>query len=255
MTVVLGRPIEEFLGLRPQEVAMLILADLQAQPTHERGKVNAWNYNRRLQQAATIAGAQPSQAFQAGAIALEGWQWLRSNGFLAPHFDQDGCETLTRAGRIADPRLHLAEARGLGILRGAELDDQLRSAVEPLMVRSKYDDAVMAAMRLVEDRTRFAGHYSDSDIGVKMMRSAFGSKGPLHDSKIDPGEATARMELFAGAIGVFKNPASHRIVGNDQAGAVEVILLANTLLRILGRAEKATRRVGRPRKRAKATAV
>ena len=116
------------------------------------------------------------------------------------------------------------------------------------MVRGRYDDAVLAAMRLVEDRVRFAGKYSNSDIGATDAEGVRGFQGAYDDGN-DPGEATGRMELFAGAVGMFKNPASHRIVGNDHDEAVEVILLANVLLRHLRRAQKATRSPGRPRKR------
>jgi uncharacterized protein (TIGR02391 family) len=244
-----GRSVEEFVTLRPDEVAMLVLAELQREPAWAQA-LNSWNYQREIQRQALLAGAPEDVAVQAGGIALEGWEWLRSNGFVAEHPQSGaGWERLTRAGRTAKPQAYLEEIRGLGILRGAVLDDELRGSVEPLMMRGKYDDALLAAMRLVEDRVRFAGHFSDSDIGVKLMRAAFKVGGQLYDSSIDPGEATARMDLFAEAIGVFKNPASHPIVGNDQSQATEVILLANGLLRILASAEQATRKPGRPRKR------
>lgn len=45
------------------------------------------------------------------------------------------------------------------------------------------------------------------------MREAFNQdRGPLRDPAADGGERVARMELFAGAIGSFKNPHSHRDV-------------------------------------------
>jgi hypothetical protein len=43
------------------------------------------------------------------------------------------------------------------------------------------------------------------------------------------------MELFAGAIGYFKNPGSHREVGLTAIQAAETIMLASRLLRIVDR--------------------
>jgi uncharacterized protein (TIGR02391 family) len=46
------------------------------------------------------------------------------------------------------------------------------------------------------------------------------------------------MNLFSGAIGLFKNPTSHRAVSyDDPAMASEVILLADLLFRLLDRVE------------------
>jgi uncharacterized protein (TIGR02391 family) len=230
---------------------MAVLGELQRRdPEGANTALSSWNFNVELNQAIQRDGGEPHKARRACAIAMEGWQWLRNNGFLAPHPDHHGeWETLTRAGRAADAKRYIAESRALEVLREVDLDPELRRTVEALFVRGKYDDAVMAAMRLVEDRVRFAGRYSNSDIGVSLMRKALGQKESLRDAALDPGEAQGRMDLFVGAIGVFKNPASHRIVGNDHTEAVEAILLANTLLRLLDQAERATRRRGRPRTR------
>jgi hypothetical protein len=68
------------------------------------------------------------------------------------------------------------------------------------------------------------------------MRNAFGNGGPLYDINLDPGEADATRELYSGAIGLFKNPSSHRPVDySDLTIAAEVILLADLLLRLLDR--------------------
>jgi len=67
------------------------------------------------------------------------------------------------------------------------------------------------------------------------MRKAFDPKnGPLTDMAADEAEREARAHLFAGAIGSYKNPQSHRNVDLDDPDEVaEIIMLANHLLRIV----------------------
>ena len=74
-----------------------------------------------------------------------------------------------------------------------------------------------------------------SDLGVRLMRQAFAKdRGPLTDESADPGEQEAMMHLFGGAIGVFKNPSSHRTVNyDDPTLAAEAVLLADLLLRLV----------------------
>ncbi len=67
------------------------------------------------------------------------------------------------------------------------------------------------------------------------MRKAFSPKGgPLTDQGAEVAEKEARAAMFVGAIGSYKNPQSHRDVNlNDPEEAVEIIMLANHLLRIV----------------------
>lgn len=75
-------------------------------------------------------------------------------------------------------------------------------------------------------------------LGVNLMRKAFSPKdGVLRDPEAEGGEQQATADLFAGAIGAYKNPASHRTVKfDDPMEAAEVIQLADLLLRIVARA-------------------
>ena len=60
------------------------------------------------------------------------------------------------------------------------------------------------------------------------MRKAFDKvQGPLTDPAMDEAEREMRAHLFAGAIGAFKNPHSHRNVAlEDPNETAEIIMLS-----------------------------
>ena len=93
---------------------------------------------------------------------------------------------------------------------------------------------------------RSAGEFPADLVGVKLMRDAFrpGVRdvgGPLTDTSLPTSEQEGMMNLFAGAIGLYKNPQSHRYVPTVAEDAAEVILFASQLLRIVDRLAPQTR--------------
>jgi uncharacterized protein (TIGR02391 family) len=166
------------------------------------------------------------------------FSWLERHGLVGPEPSQStpGWFFITRRGQqfINDD----------GALDRVRAEDRLSVDLHALIaerVRSQYllgemEAAAFLALRAVEIRVRELAAKSDSDIGVKLMKAAFGQDGALRDADLDAGEQDAMMALYWGAIGVFKNPSSHRQVDfDDPTLASEVILLADLLLRLLDR--------------------
>jgi len=120
-------------------------------------------------------------------------------------------------------------------LRKEDLNQTIREKVWQLFRNEQYDTAVFEAMKAVEVRVRDAAGLSAKEIGKDLMRKAFDvNSGPLTDMQAEPAERQARSDLFAGAMGSYKNPHSHRNVALDDPGeAAEIIMLANHLLRIV----------------------
>jgi Protein of unknown function (Hypoth_ymh) len=247
MAELFGSDLADFVALEADEVAMLLLPRLRHAEASGQ-QLNGWNVVLAVRNEVRHAGASEDEARLAAQTVGEAWQWLCSEGFLAPHPDHSGdWMMLTRAGHRVDPASFIRESRTLGILRHADLDADLRAQVYPLMRRGQFDLAMMASMRLVEDRVRTVARVPRSVTGsVSVMQHAFGTAGALRDPWLNAGAADPRMSLFSGAMSVFRNPPSHAPIPTDPEEAAEAVLLANLLLRELARARRVRRRT-RPR--------
>ena len=91
-------------------------------------------------------------------------------------------------------------------------------------MRSKFDTAAFQAMKAVEVAVREAAGLSAADLDTKLMRKAFDVEtGPLTNKTAEPSERQALSDLFADAIGTYKNPHSHRdVLLSDPAEAAEI---------------------------------
>jgi uncharacterized protein (TIGR02391 family) len=120
-----------------------------------------------------------------------------------------------------------------------ELHPRLETKVRRQFLMGEYETAVFVGMKEVEVRVREMVEAPESEIGRSLINRAFGPGGVLFDENLDRGESDAIKELFSGALGVFKNPSSHREIEFDNpTHAAESVLLADLLMRILDRLER-----------------
>jgi uncharacterized protein (TIGR02391 family) len=168
----------------------------------------------------------------------EAWAWLEGQALLIPerHYGVRGeGRVLSRKGRRLGRDAKARRAFSGHRLAKEALHSSIREEVWALYQREKYETAVFEAMKAVEVAVRNAAALQAADIGAPLMRKAFDpNKGKLSNMTSVPAERQAVADLFAGAIGAYKNPHSHRNVAlNDPDEAAEIILLANHLLRIV----------------------
>jgi len=223
------------LNLDADEIMLLSVDELALRVLRDAADDGAWNWKSWLLDRAAFYQSR-TDAMEALA---EAWGWIESKGLILRDVHKDAFSfKISRLGRqtLELGLLWLGAMHRLDL----ELSPALQRVVRPLYLKGEFEIAVFAAFKEVEVRVRDLAGLPHSDFGVKLMHKAFRPPGgPLCAlSPLEPSEAEAQHLLFAGAFGLLRNPPSHRRVDyEDAVEAVEVILLADLLLRLLVKIE------------------
>ncbi|AZO65818.1 MAG: TIGR02391 family protein [Mesorhizobium sp.] len=230
---------EALIAFEVDELGLRLLPYLARWPRHEHIQLSTLLIlvNGNPQAPAHGEGTYP-RTFKPGIeeALREAWAWLVGAALLVPHAGyNESIMSLSRRARKLAAEPANQSAHSARRVPKESLHATIREDVWALYHRGKYDTAVFEAMKAVEVTVRNAAALPASLLGVKLMRAAFAPEnGQLSDMTVDAGERVARMELFAGAIGSYKNPQSHRKVAlDDPDEAAEIIMVANHLLRIV----------------------
>lgn len=204
------------------------------------GEPNFNNLIQGFRQREGYGTPQPPDMDAMLARLSDAWAWLESHALVGPSSKNPpgGWHRVTAAGaELANDPQAAAKVWAAERLAG-DLHPALSSARSNFAL-GDYETASFAAMKAVEVEVRRVAALPNDLLGVNLMRKALSPKdGVLRDPKAEAGEQQATADLFAGAIGAFKNPASHRAVQvDDPVEVAEVIQLADLLLRIVQRAE------------------
>lgn len=222
-------PIETVLDMEPEELAPFVLRHLKM-----IGKINRYNYTLGTGEAIKNYAGEHLEEFQ--ERLMEAFIWLEREMFIAPMPGETGeWRFITRRGeRVLKDEDFAAYVKG-SLLPSESLHPILARKVKPIFLRGDYDTAIFQAFKVVEVQVRKTGGYANSDIGVSLMRKAFHPQsGSLTNTESEEAEKQAMSDLFAGAIGLFKNPVSHRFIDNiSPEGAADLIRFANSLLKML----------------------
>ena len=235
---------DQLLSLGPEQLAGPLLVALDGSDRIEPFEIISFHFMRLYFQAHPLVRERypPEHDDEILFALMESWQWLEREGFVAPRPANLSGRTfssgvtyyfVTKRGKTIETPEDLEVYHKGNLLPKRQLHPTIAQKVWSLFLQGDYDIAVFQAFKEVEVAVRKAGGYADTDLGVSLMRKAFGDKGPLTDLKQPPAEQEARAHLFASAIGSYKNPGSHRNVDFTAEEAAEVIILASHLLRIV----------------------
>lgn len=222
---------EAMLAMSPAELAGVILIQWQEQGSSSKehqgnfsGSNSVKEYDGRFKVEAQLA-------------LMEAWVFLINAGLLIPAPENtNNWYVLSRLGRKIKTKQEFDSFLHSKVFPKNSLHPEISSKTFSLFLSGDYETAIFKAYKLVEIAVRdscnedFAALY-----GVDLMRKAFHPKnGPLTIQTEPEAEKEALMHLFAGAVGRFKNPSSHRHVPIDSPQeTIEILSFASHLLRII----------------------
>lgn len=234
--------VDDLLTLEVEELAGVLLIYLN---DHLGSVTNQGGFNYHNFFNAPARKDYESRQPEVDSALMEALAWLRSAGLLVEKASVMGnWFFISRRGKQITSRDDFAAYRKAGLLPKGQLHSLIAAKVYPAFMRGEYDTAVFQAFREVEVAVRTAGQFGPNDYGTDLMRDAFrpavkkgqpNQPGPLTDQQLPASEQEAMANLFAGAIGLYKNPQSHRHVPTHPEDAAEVIVFASQLMRIVDR--------------------
>lgn len=229
------------LNLEPEELAakLLFLIRGRIAASNRKNVILGNMLNEFASTRSSGEGRYPDDALEKIMLAVtEAWAWLEAQGLLVPDYTQVGgapWRVLSRrAEKFKDEGQFLSYATARYLPKEA-LHSSIAQTVWQAFMRGEFDVAVFQAMKAVEIAVRDAAGYGPGEHGLPMIRKAFHKDtGPLTKVDDEDAEKEAVAHLFAGAYGRFRNPHGHRRVElTDPREAIEIIMLANHLLRIV----------------------
>ncbi|KQV73023.1 TIGR02391 family protein [Rhizobium sp. Root1220] len=233
--------VDLLLSLEPEELAGKLLFILRRRLQRGERYVHLGNCLNELSGRDFSEGApgySQNRIEDVKVAVSEAWLWLQAQGLLVPAPDsngQNGFRILSRRAQTFEDETAFARHNVARLLPKEILHARFADRVWSAFVRGEFDVAVFQATKSVEVYVREVGGFGNELLGVKLMQEAFKADGGvLTDATAEAGERLARMQLFCGAIGSYKNPNSHRDVNmEDPMEALEIILLANHLMKIV----------------------
>ncbi|MFC2035374.1 TIGR02391 family protein [Chloroflexota bacterium] len=227
-------PPDIVLRLQPEELAIPLLKCLiHLEDTKQENNLVRENFFA-LPVSQRFGG---EDSIEVGKVITQAWLWLEREIMIAPRPEAGAGRIVyvTDRGKILAEQANISIYIRSNLITRGVLDPQLANKIQHLFIRGDYDTAVFQAFKEVEIRVREKASLPQTLLGVELMRTAFHHEtGGLTDYGQAVPERQATSHLFAGAIGLFKNPSSHRDVDwEDPQECTELIYLANHLLRII----------------------
>jgi uncharacterized protein (TIGR02391 family) len=229
---------DDLLALEPEELAVVFLQSIVSSGGGGTSQGRAIKRGNLFLPGNSPVNGYPAQyrdrVYESLAAA---WVWLEREGMLLPVPGQQDPDWvfISERGRALTKKENFDAYRYSSIFPRKALHPAIASSTFALFIRGHYDTVVFEAFRAVEVAVRQATGLTQELVGSPLMRKAFDvNNGALTDTSLVQSEKQAMSDLFAGAMGLFKNPTSHRSEAiSKPEDAVDLVMFANYLLRLV----------------------